>query len=423
MKIKNITRLSKIKFLAALIFNLLYIFVLVTNNLGKTPIETPDSALYFEFEFFKSVRMPGIVFPYMLLQNYEAITTFQLIFQCLAMIYFSTVIMITNKNLVLICLKIYVVFITTTNKFTTQWINTVMSESLTISATIFLIGTIILLFHFPRSKNIFIWTIFVILGFSSFKQGSVIIGIIIYLCVIYIFRGIKFKAKSIFIFLTTIILLYFLFLSFSVNNISSYNLVAILGYRVLSNPSWKSWFESQGLPTNFLGTLYEPETNNLNINGALGDSKIFDWISNFGMSTYLEFSLTHPNYLLLAPIYPKLLGNNHGFGSGLIWNNLLLENLVWGAQSRYIIVVLIIIMTLIYIIGNSKWIFKIRQIKADLFMICISIFWAYIVWQLAPGDFTRTQFPSGLMLVISSAFLILDTIFASQNKSAYLKDD
>lgn len=414
MKVNSFFALNKLKIYTLVIINLIYFLALIRKHLSVNPILTPDTDLYFQFNLLESVRMPGIVLPYILIQNYILISIFQLILQTCAMAFLTVAIALTNKNLYLVVLKIYAIFVITTNMFTTRWINVIQSESISISVTMLLIGSLILIFNFPESKSIYYLTFVSIILFSSVKQGNALIGFFIFLLVNYIFRRTTFTGKGLLLFVCSLTHIYLILLSFSVNNISNYNLIALIGYRVLTNSSWKLWFESRGLPDNFLDTMRQPDTSNLNINGALADGNISDWISNFGMSSYFEFALTHPNYLFAAPLFPNILGPEHGFGSGLIWNNLLLENQVWGDHLKYIVILTVLVTCLLIIYINPRIYIQIPQIKAELFMIAISIFWSYIVWQLAPGDYTRTQYPSGLMLAIVSTFLIADVIFIFQ---------
>ena len=421
MNISLNQRDKKFRIILITTISICYTTFLIRNNLFNAPIQTPDSALYFEFNLLKSVRMPGIVLPYILLKNHIVITVFHLLLNCVAFTYLLIVLNVTSKELYVLLIKIFILITLLVNSFATRWINIIMSESITISLTVILIGTIILLFYFPNSISIFVLNNIVIIFFSSVKQASAMIGILIFLVILYISRRLKFKGKSIIVLISFSLFTYLIFLSFSVDNISGYNLIAILGYRVMTNLEWRNWFEARGLPTNFLESMQVENSGALDINAALVDPKIVQWLENQGMQDYLKFSITHLDYTFFGPFFPQIFGEIHGFGSSLVWNNLLLENLVWGSFFKYILIVLAILISLLFIVTRHEIYENSSNVKANLVVVIISILWAYLVWQLAPGDFTRTQFPSGLMLAIASGFLIVD-VASSVYKEIFLRE-
>jgi hypothetical protein len=296
-----------------------------------------------------------------------------------------------------------------------------MSESITISLTIILLGTLILLFHFPDNKSVFILNNVTIILFSSVKQVTVMLGFVIFLLTLHMTRRLRFQGKIITNLITFMLLIYLIFLSFSVDNISGYNLIMILGYRIMTNLEWKAWFESRGLPTNFLESMQVENSSTLNINGALGDSNIVQWLENQGMQDYVKFAFTHVDYLFFGPFFPQIFGDAHGFGSSLVWNSLLLENLVWGSFFYYIVMILALLISLATVLTKYDIFISNRHVKVNLFIILISILWSFLSWQLAPGDFTRTQFPSGLMLAVASGFLVVEVGSSVFKKSMLLE--
>jgi hypothetical protein len=96
------------------------------------------------------------------------------------------------------------------------------------------------------------------------------------------------------------------------NQISNWNLFAVLAMRIIRDPLWIDYFYSSGLPKNFI--LLDSQ-GALDIGKSISGVRTANWLEENGLVAYLDFLLSNPIYMFLAPFFIPLLSS-----SGFLWS-------------------------------------------------------------------------------------------------------
>jgi hypothetical protein len=206
---------------------------------------------------------------------------------------------------------------------------------------------------------------------------------------------------------------------------STWNVVAVVYYVIEKNSDWMQWFYANGWPRNYINI----EPNGMpNIMEAIGDSPTGNWIRQFGISTYLDFLVNHPHYVLLASYLMPLIG-----GSAFSWQDTVGAALLYGSRqqneivktqefnilnfwwfdtskSSLVALFLLVIIFLTSILLLKKGILNrdsIMQLTASVSFLLLYLARGIYEWLLAPGDRQRIWIEHGTMVRVSVIGIIL----------------
>ncbi len=303
------------KFLLLLVA-FMYTTYRVYNVYQATPYwDDYDSPAYFKLEFFPSFRTHGITLVFYFLKNEFAISMFHAILGSLVWVYLWIVIWQILKNNALKFLFSVFYFTLASSSIVLEHDASILSESLAISSTVFLLACGLKVYLTKTGVSKFTLSIFglAILWFASTKSSNSLIFPILW--ILFLFKLIEFKNR-IFFFVSACFVTAFGFFIFvntlSTDTTQSLNTSAIINNRIIHVEKWKEDLSESGYPDNAIDTWKDFSSKNL---GTPPDQAVVDlpefkqWWIDGGDNFIVRFIFRNYDYGLFAPLAIPLISN------------------------------------------------------------------------------------------------------------------
>jgi hypothetical protein len=420
-----------------------YTFYRALNAHLTTPFwDTYDSPAYFKLEFFPSFRTHGVTLVFALLKNESVIGIFHAVLGSLVWIYLWITIWQILKSKIVKILFSFFYFTLASSAIILEHDSSILSESLAISSTVFLLASAINVYLKIEEDDKVSLSIlgFAILWFASTKSSnSLLLPILVGL---FIFRLIKYKSKTFTYIAIGIVTLFgtFIFVNtLSTNTTQSLNTSATINNRIINVERWKKDLMNSGYPESASTTWEEFSKNDLGVppdQAVVNLPEFKQWWEGGGDKFLVRFIFRNPDYGLYAPIAIPLISREFTFRDTLLsgWSqgtdliqehngfsqSLLIRTFFWPDEpaKAYLCLALSFFM-----LGISLLIFCFRK-RFDFFNLVIMVFlltiiWSYFNWWFGskPTDMARHNLSAAVVIKLMS----LISIFFALGKKNYSK--
>jgi hypothetical protein len=396
-------------------------------------VSTSDTYSYFEFELWGNLRLYTVPTIYILLRETFLILFFQIALSAAAWSLLTKSVVslfaLTGGKRLISC-SILFTLASTTPVFVNDFF--LMSESLSLSFTLLLVAFSLNFLMNPSSRGMWFLVLFYSVWIYA-KQAHVLISVpsLLLLVALITWQGQSIKKKKQALAICILIVITILAISQvrSTNQISNWNLFAVLAMRIVKNPLWMDHFFSKGLPTDFI--LLDSD-GVLDIGKSLSVANTSNWLDTNGLSTYLDFLLSNPSYTLFAPFFIPLLSSSSylwsdTFPAALFYSykyftfnvpNLPDNFSVWWFETPREVIRNILILIVLILEGWYRHALRGKDLALDtktlivrkkLLIFSTGIFvWAMlsgaIQWHIAPGDPTRIFLEQAVIFKVSLIF-------------------
>jgi hypothetical protein len=422
-----------------------YFFYRVANSLIVDSLyDEYDSPNYFVLSFFPSIRTHGITIFYSIIKNEAAISVFQASVGALAWLFLWISILSQMKNVSLKYLFTILFFILASSSVVVEHDSVMMSESLSISSTVFLFGSAINL----RSQRIvkslnptYIFT-FGIIWFLSTKATNALLFVpLAVILVIAVYRKLP-KIKIIQLLSAFSLLGTFLFISvLSSDGTQSLTTSGTINNRLVFVPEWKNQLIESGYPVSALSIWEGYSQQNLGMppdQAVVSSSEFKEWWAEGGDSYLLKFTITNLDYAIFAPLVLPMFSDNLNYKKSLLsgWsqgtdltyeysefkNSLLKRTFYWPDEPEKAYLALSITF---FMIGTSLLLFSklnnTKEVSIILISVILTIFWSYLNWWFGskPADMARHNLSAAILFKIIAVYatsLILDRLSTIQKR-------
>ena len=422
-----------------------YFIFRVANSLIVSPLfDEYDSPNYFNLSFFPSIRTHGITLFYSIIKNEVAISVFQASVGALAWLYLWHAILIQLKKVSLKVIFSILFFILACSSVVVEHDSAMMSESLSISATIFLFGSAINLrsqVNLKSINSIYVFS-FGIIWFLSTKATNSLLFVPLAIVLIFVAYKKLTKVKFSQLLLIFSLLGTFLFVSaLSSDGTQSLTTSGTINNRLVFVPEWKDQLIKSGYPESALKIWERFSQQNLGMppdQAVVSSPEFKKWWENGGDSFLLEFTLKNPDYAIFAPIvlpifsenlnYKKTLLSGWSQGTDLTYeyaefkSSLLKRSFYWPDEPEKAYLALSITFLAIGIsLVILNQLNQTRDISVILISIMLVIFWSYLNWWFGskPADMARHNLSAAIMFKIIAIFatsVSLDRLFSIRKK-------
>ena len=428
----------------SLISSIYFIFRVANSLIVDTLYDEYDSPNYFVLSFFPSIRTHGITLFFSIIKNEAAISVFQASVGALAWLFLwiSILLQINKVSLKVICSILF--FTLASSSVVVEHDSAMMSESLSISSTIFLLGSAINLRSHASTKSInpiYIFS-FGIVWFLSTKATNALLFVPLTIILVLVAYRKLTKTKFIQLFLVFSLFGTFLFISvLSSDGTKSLTTSGTINNRLVFVPEWKNQLIKSGYPDSALRVWESFSQQNLGMppdQAVVSSPEFKKWWENGGDSFLLEFTLKNPDYAIFAPIvlpifsenlnYKKTLLSGWSQGTDLTYeyaefkSSLLKRSFYWPDEPEKAYLALSITFLAI---GISLLILnqlnQTRDISVILISIMLVIFWSYLNWWFGskPADMARHNLSAAILFKIIAIFSTLgslDKLFTIRKK-------
>ena len=419
---KNIVILS-------LISSIYFIFRVANSLIVDTLYDEYDSPNYFVLSFFPSIRTHGITLFFSIIKNEAAISVFQASVGALAWLFLwiSILLQINKVSLKVICSILF--FTLASSSVVVEHDSAMMSESLSISSTIFLIGSAINLLSHANTKSInpiYIFS-FGIVWFLSTKATNALLFVPLTIILVLVAYRKLTKTKFIQLFLVFSLFGTFLFISvLSSDGTKSLTTSGTINNRLVFVPEWKNQLIKSGYPDSALRVWESFSQQNLGMppdQAVVSSPEFKKWWENGGDSYLLEFTIKNPGYAIFAPIalpmfsdnlnYKKTLLSGWSQGTDLTYdysefkNSLLKRTFYWPDEPEKAYLALSITFLMI---GISLLVFTklnhTKEISIIFISVILTIFWSYLNWWFGskPVDMARHNLSAAILFKIIALY-------------------
>jgi hypothetical protein len=307
-----------------------------------------------------------------------------------------------------------------------------MSESLSLSFTLLLVAFCLKFLMNPSSRGMWSLVLFYSVWIYA-KQAHVLISVpsLLLLVALITWQGQSIAKKKQVLAICILVIVTILAIAQvrSTNQISNWNLFAVLAMRIVKNPIWMDHFFSKGLPKDFI--LLDSD-GALDIGKSLSVANTSNWLDAYGLSSYLDFLLSNPSYTLFAPFFIPLLSSSSylwsdTFPAALFYSykyftfnvpNLPDNFSVWWFETPREVMRNILILIVLILEGWYRHALRGKELAFDtktlivrkkLLIFSMSIFiWAMLAgaiqWHIAPGDPTRIFLEQAVIFKVSLIF-------------------
>ncbi len=423
-------KLSSEKWIYSLFFVCLFFLKITYLLIIGHGVSTSDSYSYFEFKLWGNLRLYTVPTIYILLRETFLILLFQITLSSVAWsLLTKSIVSLFNLSggKRLISCSIVFTLASTTPVFVNDFF--LMSESLSLSFTLLLVAFTLNFLMNPSSRGI----CFVVLFYSVWiyaKQAHVLVSLpsllLLTSLIIWYGKSVNKRARALAICIMVGLTLLAVWQVRSSNQISNYNLFAVLAMRIVNNPDWIEHFYSNGLPTDFI--LLNTE-GVLDIMKSLTEVETVTWLNTNGLSSYVDFLLSNPSYALFAPFFLPLLS-----GASFLWSDTfpaalfysykyftfnvpnLPDNLsIWWFETPSEVVRNLAIFIILLLVGLYRHALrgakqgldpKSFMVRRKILIFSAGLFlWVMlsgaIQWHVAPGDQTRIFLEQAVMFKVS----------------------
>ena len=407
-----------------------YFIFRVANSLIVSPLfDEYDSPNYFNLSFFPSIRTHGITLFYSIIKNEVAISVFQASVGALAWLYLWHAILIQLKKVSLKVIFSILFFILACSSVVVEHDSAMMSESLSISATIFLLGSAINLRSQANLKSInsiYIFS-FGIIWFLSTKATNSLLFVPLAIILIYVAYKKLTKVKFSQLLLIFTLFGTFLFVSaLSSDGTQSLTTSGTINNRLVFVPEWKDQLIKSGYPESALKIWERFSQQNLGMppdQAVVSSPEFKKWWENGGDSYLLEFTIKNPGYAIFAPIalpmfsdnlnYKKTLLSGWSQGTDLTYdysefkNSLLKRTFYWPdePEKAYLALSITFLMIGISLLFFTK-LNHTKEISIILISVILTIFWSYLNWWFGskPADMARHNLSAAILFKIIALY-------------------
>jgi hypothetical protein len=407
-----------------------YFFYRVANSLIVDSLyDEYDSPNYFVLSFFPSIRPHGITIFYSIIKNESAISVFQASVGALAWLFLWISILLQTRNASLKFLFTILFFILASSSVVVEHDSAMMSESLSISATVFLFGSAINL----RSKTtmeslnpIYIFS-FGIIWFLSTKATNALLFVpLAIILVLVTYRKLS-KTKFFQLFFVFTLLGTFLFVSvLSSDGTQSLTTSGTINNRLVLVPEWKNQLIQSGYPLSALSIWESYSQQNLGMppdQAVVSSPEFKEWWAKGGGSYLLKFTIKNLDYAIFAPLvlpmfsdnlnYKKTLLSGWSQGTDLTYdysefkNSLLKRTIYWPdePEKAYLSLSITFLMIGISLLLFSK-LNHTKEISIILITVILTIFWSYLNWWFGskPADMARHNLSAAILFKIIAVY-------------------
>ena len=418
--------------LVVIMISIVYSLFRITNATLVSPFyDEFDSPQYFSFSFFPSFRTHGITLIYSILKDEFLITIFQAFVGSLVWIYLwiSIIRLFSNKYLQVVFTFLY--FVLASSSVVIEHDSTLLSESLAISSTIFLFATSIEFFLGEKKysqKSVYFFGLGILWFLSTKSSNSLIFPLLGFILIITAFQKLKYKKLVLSGLIFVIFGLFFLANSLSSDVTKTLTTSGTINNRLVFVESWKNELLDSGYPEIAFSVWNDASQNNL---GSPPDQAVVNlpefktWWKNGGESYLLKFTLSNPDYALLAPIALPIFSDDLNFRKTLLsgWSqgtdltseykgfnkSLVTRTLFWPdePEKAYLVLSIALLIT-----GISLLSLLIMNYPKEFNLIIISfvliLIWSYLNWWFGskPVDMARHNLSAAVMLKVISIFAV-----------------
>ena len=436
--------LNKNIIVLSLIGSAYFIYRVANSLIVDTLYDEYDSPNYFNLTFFPSIRTHGITIFFSIIKNEAAISVFQASVGALAWLFLWISIFFQIKNIGSKFLFSILFFILASSSVVIEHDSAMMSESLSISSTVFLFGSAINLRSQTNMKSlnsIYIFS-FGIIWFLSTKATNALLFVPLAVILVFVIYRKVSKTKFFQLFFAFSFLGTFLFVSvLSSDGTQSLTTSGTINNRLVFVPEWKNQLIESGYPESALSIWERFSQQNLGLppdQAVVSSPEFKEWWEKGGDSYLLQFTLKNPDYALLAPIalpifsdnlnYKKTLLSGWSQGTDLTYdysefkNSLLTRSFYWPDEPEKAYLLLSITFL---VIGLSLLVFSKLNLTKEITIIIISIiltiFWSYLNWWFGskPADMARHNLSAAILFKIIAVYAIslsLDKLFSIRKK-------
>jgi len=402
---------------------LLYLLFRVANAYLVTPFyDEFDSPAYFKLELYPSFRTHGITLFFTLIKDEFLISIFQAIVGSVVWIYlWISVIKILNSFLSRIFFTFFF-YLLGCSSVVIEHDSSILSESLALSSTVYLIATAINFYISEGKKQGFSIINFgvAIIWFSSTKSSNSLLAPLLIL--IFTWAIIKYYKNVYYILFGVIIFILGTF--FFVNVLSSditktLTTSGTINNRLIFAENWKSQLVESGYPEKAFRTFEDYSKSNLGLppdQAVVNLAEFKHWWKNGGDSFLLSFTAKNLDYAILAPVALPFFSEDLNFRKSILsgWsqgtdltdeyrgfqNSILERTLFWPDEPEKAYLALAIS---VFILGVSLLLLNAsgRTVEFSFFVqiIILMLFWSYLNWWFGskPADMARHNLSAAIL--------------------------
>ena len=418
--------------LVVIMISIVYSLFRITNATLVSPFyDEFDSPQYFSFSFFPSFRTHGITLIYSILKDEFLITIFQAFVGSLVWIYLwiSIIRLFSNKYLQVVFTFLY--FVLASSSVVIEHDSTLLSESLAISSTIFLFATSIEFFLGEKKysqKSVYFFGLGILWFLSTKSSNSLIFPLLGFILIITAFQKLKYKKLVLSGLIFVIFGLFFLANSLSSDVTKTLTTSGTINNRLVFVESWKNELLDSGYPERAFSVWNDFSQDNLGLppdQAVVNLPEFKNWWKNGGESYLLKFTLSNPDYALLAPIALPIFSDDLNFRKTLLsgWSqgtdltseykgfnkSLVTRTLIWPDEPEKAYLALSIAL---FITGISLLSLLIMNYSKEFNLIIVSfiliLIWSYLNWWFGskPVDMARHNLSAAVMLKVISLFAV-----------------
>lgn len=409
-----------------------YFFYRVANSLIVDSLyDEYDSPNYFILSFFPSIRPHGITIFYSIIKNEAAISVFQASVGALAWLFLWLSILLQIRNVSSKFLFTILFFILASSSVVVEHDSAMMSESLSISATVFLFASAINLRSQTTVESlnpIYIFS-FGIIWFLSTKATNALLFVpLAIILVLVIYKKLS-KTKFFQLFFVFTLFGTFLFISvLSSDGTQSLTTSGTINNRLVLVPEWKNQLIESGYPLSALSIWESYSQQNLGMppdQAVVSSPEFKEWWAKGGDSYLLKFTFKNLDYAIFAPVvlpmfsdnlnYKKTLLSGWSQGTDLTYeysefkNSLLKRTFYWPDEPEraYLSLSITFLMIGISLLLFSK-LNQTKEISIILISVVLTIFWSYLNWWFGskPADMARHNLSAAILFKIIAVYAI-----------------
>ena len=419
------------KLVVVLISTIYSVFRIVNATKVSPFYDEFDSPQYFSFSFFPSFRTHGITLIYSILKDEFLITIFQAFVGSLVWIYLwmSIIRLFSNKYLQVVFTFLY--FVLASSSVVIEHDSTLLSESLAISSTIFLFATSIEYFLGEKKysqKSIYFFGLGILWFLSTKSSNSLIFPLLGSILIITAFQKLKYRKLVLSGLIFIIFGLFFLANSLASDITKTLTTSGTINNRLVFVERWKNELLDSGYPERAFSVWNDFSQDNLGLppdQAVVNLPEFKTWWKNGGESYLLKFTLSNPDYALLAPIALPIFSDDLNFRKTLLsgWSqgtdltseykgfnkSLVTRTLFWPDEPEKAYLALSIAL---FITGISLLSLLIMNYSKEFNLIIVSfiliLIWSYLNWWFGskPVDMARHNLSAAVMLKVISLFAV-----------------
>lgn len=412
--------------------SLTYFIYRTTNSLIVDSVyDEYDSPNYFKLNFFPSFRTHGITIFYSIIKNNAMISLFQASVGALVWIFLWITILYQIKNSILKILFSVFFFILASSSVVVEHDSAMMSESLSISSTVFLFGSLLNLFHqsnIKSLKSVYFFS-FGIIWFMSTKATNSLLFVPLALILFFVIRKKLSKLRFLRLFLVFSIIGTFLFSSVLLSDATqSLTTSGTINNRLIFVPEWKKQLVESGYPVSAFRVYESFSQKNLGMppdQAVVSSPEFQKWWDNGGDTFLLNFTIKNPSYAIIGPVAVPILSENFNYKKTLLsgWSqgtdltydysefndSLLTRTFFWPdePEKAYLALSVTFLMIGTSLLLLSKLNYS-REILIILISVVLTILWSYLNWWFGskPADMARHNLNAAILFKIIALYAV-----------------